>query len=77
MRKVSLLLFAALTLGGVGCGKSTPPGPPNLTPEQIETGNREQKKVEGEERAHQRTDPGNEKRSGNSVDEERRARGNR
>jgi hypothetical protein len=75
VRKLSLLVIAALTLGGAGCGKGGPAGPPNLTQEQIEAGNKEQKKVDGEERAHQKAEPAAKKGPGNSAeDEERRAR---
>ena len=61
MRKLSLLLFAGLTLGGAGCGKDGPTAPPSLTPEQIEAANQEQKKVDGEEKSHLKADPANKK----------------
>jgi hypothetical protein len=80
MRRLSLLLFVVLTLGGGGCGKNGAADPANLTAEQIEAANKEQKKANDAERAHQKANPGNKKGSANdkSVDEEeRRARGGR
>jgi hypothetical protein len=78
VRKHFVILFAVLALGGTGCGKDAASGPPSLTPEQIEAADGEQKKVEGEEKAHQKAGRGDKKGSGNSVDEEeRRARGAR
>lgn len=77
MRKFSLLMFAALTLGVIGCGKDGPAEPAKLSAEQIEAANLEQKKTEDEERAHHKGDRSN-KRPVNSVEEEeRRARRSR
>jgi hypothetical protein len=77
MRKLSLLTLAGLTLGVVGCGgKNGPAEPVELSVEQIEAANQEQKKVEDAERAHQRADPSSSKRPVDLIDEEvRRARG--
>lgn len=75
MRKVSLLMSAALMFGVIGCGgKDGPAEPVKLSAEQIEAANQEQKKAEDAERAHQRADPGSRKGSTDSAEEEERRR---
>lgn len=77
MRKLSLMMFAVTALGIIGCGrKNGPAEPAKLSAEQIEAGNKDQKKADDEEAAHRKADPGNKKGFTNSVDEEeRRSRG--
>ena len=79
MRKLSLMLFAAMTLGLIGCGgKDGPAEPASLSQVQIEAANREQKQAEDEEKAHNKADRKVNKRPVDSVDEEEyRARGGR
>ncbi len=78
MQKFVPVLVVALFLCAAGCSKSSSAGPVTLTPEQIDAANKEQLRVEGEEKAHQKATTGARNGKANSVDEEyRRARGGR
>lgn len=76
MSKLFQLVLLATFFGSIGCSsKHGPADPANLSPEQVEAANQEQKKASDSERVQHKNDPSYKKGSGNSADdEERRAR---
>ena len=74
MRKLSRILFVATILGAIGCSsKHGPAEPANLSPEQLEAANQEQKKATDSERVNHKTDSSYKKGSIDaSIDDEAR-----